>query len=392
MNRDDADELINNLILLINGQIELEILKQILIPSYTDINGNSYFHFLSEYSFKEFCLRNLKLNNKDKKIITFEEYNKTKDEYKQQIISFIKTLLEVNCDLLCVNNNNQNPLLLNIINKNYIISKEYLKVLQNLGIYTNEEYYNFLDMIIKNGNCFDQDCIELIDLILSDIDKKVYIEPAKNNLTPLFISLCKNFSQNIYLKYNEIVKIVSLEYIYKYNNNIYVKEGENIIENVKKKSFELLNDYINKFFMPLIRKFIKLGANSEYQKESAFIYLMSYPFFSDLHYFIAENKININFEDESGNTPLTNLLNNRENIIQISKDIFDKSYKYLLNNINLDMSNKNNKGKSIFYLCLIRDYYKEAKFIYHKFKNTNISFFNSIILNILLKIKTQKKL
>ena len=64
---------------------------------------------------------------------------------------------------------------------------------------------------------------------------------------------------------------------------------------------------------------------------------MSYPFFSDLYYFIAENKININFENKSGNTPLTNLLNNRENIIQISKDIFDKSFKYLLNNINLDM-------------------------------------------------------
>ena len=49
-----------------------------------------------------------------------------------------------------------------------------------------------------------------------------------------------------------------MEYIYKYDNNIYVKEGENIIEKVKKKSFELWNDYINKFFMPLIRKFIKL--------------------------------------------------------------------------------------------------------------------------------------
>ena len=28
----------------------------------------------------------------------------------------------------------------------------YLKILQNVGIYSNEDYYNFLETIIKNGN------------------------------------------------------------------------------------------------------------------------------------------------------------------------------------------------------------------------------------------------
>ena len=133
-------------------------------------------------------------------------------------------------------------------------------------------------------------------------------------------------------------------------------------------------------------KFIKLGANLEYKKKSAFIYLMSYPFISELPNFITENKININFEDKLGNTPLIQLLSNRENIIQISKDIFDKTFKYLLNNINLDT------GKSFFYLCLNKDYYEEAKFIYHKYKNSNISVFNSIILSYIIEKRDPKKI
>ena len=58
MNQDDADYLINNLLLLYNGQMNLETFMEILISNYTDNNGNSYFHFLTEYSFQEFCLRN----------------------------------------------------------------------------------------------------------------------------------------------------------------------------------------------------------------------------------------------------------------------------------------------------------------------------------------------
>ena len=67
MNKDEADDLINNLISLYNGQLDSETFKQILIPNYTDFNGNSYFHFLTEYSFKEFCIRNMKLNKKKEK-------------------------------------------------------------------------------------------------------------------------------------------------------------------------------------------------------------------------------------------------------------------------------------------------------------------------------------
>ena len=126
-----------DLISLSNGTINLQAFIEILIPNYTDEFGNSYFHFLTEYSFNDFCVRNMKLN-KNSKIISLSEYKEIKNEYIQQIKSFIQTLLEMNCDLILVNADSQSPLLLSINNKNYVIAKEYLNILQNIGIYTNE--------------------------------------------------------------------------------------------------------------------------------------------------------------------------------------------------------------------------------------------------------------
>ena len=366
MNKDDADDLINILISLLNGQLDLAAFKEILIPNYTDINGNSYFHFLTEYSFSEFCLRNMKLN-KGKEIISFEKFNEIKSEYTQQIKSFIQTLLELNCDLFYVNNNNLSPLLLSIYSKNYIMTKEYLQVIQNIGIYTNTYYYDCLDIIIKNGNILKKDCTELINYILSIIDCNNNMEIDILKIKTMIISLSKNYSQSLYEKYNEIIRIVSLEYINKNNNNnIILKQDENDIQNIKKKSFEILNDYINNNFLPLLTKLVKLGGNLEYKRESAFIYLMFYPFIPDLPNYIVENNVDLNFQDDSGNTPLISLINNKEHIIQISKDIYDKTFQYLLDNKNLDISKKDINGKTVFSLCLIKDYYEEAKIIYNK--------------------------
>ena len=389
MNKEDVDDLINNLISLLNGTMDLETFKQILIYNYTDINGNSYFHFLTQYSFKEFCIRNMKLNNINEKIITFEKYTEIKSEYNKQIIFFIQTLLELNCDIFLVNKNNQSPLLLAINNNNYIMSKEFLLILQNLGLYTNEDYYDFLDNIIKNGNCFNPDCLELINLILSNINEYNNAEASLYKLSTNLISLCGNFSKNIYYKYNETINIVSLEYIEKDNNNNFVvkkDENQNIIQNIKNKAFKIIDEYINKNFLSIIMKFIKLGANLQYKKESAFIYLMSYPFIPDLPKFVQENKIDINFQDETGNTPLSNLINNKEYIVKISKDAYDKTFKYLIGNIN------NGKEKSAFYLCLMKNYLEEAKEIYIKFKNMQNLYFNSIILNFFIENKNPEKI
>ena len=243
MNKDDADDLINNLISLNNGQIDLETFNQILIPNYTDINGNSYFHFLTEYSFKEFCIRNMHLKKTGK--FTYEKYTQIKTEYAQQIVFFINTLLEHNCDIFLVNASNQSPLVLSLNNNNYIMSKEFLNILQNLGLYTIEDYINFLDIIIEKGNLFNNDCFELINIILSYITEYNIINEQINKLSQILISLCLNFSKNIYEKYNETLMISSLDYVEKNDkDNIIIKEGENIIQNIKKKSLDIINDYI----------------------------------------------------------------------------------------------------------------------------------------------------
>ena len=213
MNKDDVDEFLAKLISLLNGIINLDTFKEILIPNYTDIEGNSYFHFLTEYSFEEFCLRNMKLS-KDQKPITMEQYNSLKNEYIQQINFCIKTLLELNCDLFFVNGKNQSPLLFSINNNNYLVSLEYLKVLQNIGIYTKEDYYDFLDTILKKGNCFNKDCIELINLILSNIDSIVVIIPS-NTLS---------FPQNKIL-----IIFFLLLYIFPYFNIIFLTSYNHLI-------------------------------------------------------------------------------------------------------------------------------------------------------------------
>ena len=390
MNKDDADDLINNLISLNNGQIDLETFNQILIPNYTDINGNSYFHFLTEFSFKEFCIRNMHLKKTWK--FTYEKYTKIKAEYAQQIIFFINTLLEHNCDIILVNATNQSPLVLSLNNNNYVMSKEFLNILQNLGLYTIEDYINFLDIIIKNGNLFDNDCFELIKIILSYITEYNITDAQINKLSQILISLCLNFSQNIYEKYNETVMISSLDYVEKNDkDNIIIKQDENIIQNIKKKSLDIINDYITKNFLTLLMNLTVLGVSYQYKKESAFIYLMSYPFIPDFDNFVKENKIDINFQDESGNTPLLNLINKKENIIKISKDVYDTAFKYLINNINIDTQLNNNKEKSIFYICLKKNYYEESKIIYEKYKNFQNSFFNPLILNYIIELKKENE-
>ena len=278
MNKEDADNLINNLIMLYNGQMNLGTFSEILISNYKDSNGNSYFHFLTEYSFEEFCIRNLKLN-KNKKY-TYDQYKELKSEYINQIKSFIKTLYGLKCELLYVNNNNQSPLNFSLNNNNYILSKEYLKILQSLGIYTKEDYSNFFETILKNGNLFDEDCSDLINFIFPNLGgfNNNIIDNYNEKFTTLLISLCKNFGENIYKKYNEIVKIEILEKNDNDNYNIILNQEEINTQNIKKKSFEKLNDCINKNFFLIFGKLRALGAEIQNKKESGFIYLMSYPF------------------------------------------------------------------------------------------------------------------
>ena len=359
MNFQEIENLINSLILVSKGEIQKENLKEAIIPNYTDSNGNGCFHFLTEYSFEKFCIRNIELNN-NQEIIDFKKYLDIKNQYIQQINSFIEILLYLNCDIISPNKNKENPLTLSIIKGNYILSKEYFKIQENLGIYNENDYNNILNLIINNGNCFEQDFIELIMMVISTCDQNknnIFNKALLNKvnkefeLTPL-ISLCKNFDDNIYLNYNQIIKINTMKYI---NNNKNMQIDQNTINSIKKESFEEIKKYINNYFYPLFLQIINLGGNLQSNKISGFIYLMSFPFLENISSFINEQKININYQDNMGNTALIYLINNKENIIQISKDIYYNAFNSLISIDNIEISKCDNNGESAFYICLKKE-------------------------------------
>ena len=99
MNKNDVEQLINSLISVSNNQMPLESFKNNLKPNYEDENGNKCFHFLTEYTFKEYCFRTIKIDINER--MTLEKYNKLKNDYTQHIISIIRIryLLELNCDI-----------------------------------------------------------------------------------------------------------------------------------------------------------------------------------------------------------------------------------------------------------------------------------------------------
>ena len=74
---------------------------------------------------------------------------------------------------------------------------------------------------------------------MSNINENNNREESIYKLSTNLISLCRNFSLNIYEQYNETINIVSLEYIDKDNNNIVIKQDENIIQNIKKNHLKL---------------------------------------------------------------------------------------------------------------------------------------------------------
>ena len=398
MNKNDVEQLINSLISVSNNQMPLESFKNNLKPNYEDENGNKCFHFLTEYTFKEYCFRTIKIDINER--MTLEKYNKLKNDYTQHIISIIRLLLELNCDILSVNKNKQSPLDLSITKGNFILAKEYFKIIQTKGVYKCNDFYNLLNLLTVHGNCFNQESIELINLILFNLDdNQINIFNNETNinpnykLTPIIISLCKNFSDNIYEKYNEFIKILSLEYIEKdNNNNINVKQDQNIIDNIKIKSFDNINFYINNYFMPALNKLIQLGANLQNNNESSFIYIMSYPYITNLKNFIKDNNIDINFQDKFGNTALIALIYNKKYICQISQKIYSTMFQYFMSDKNLDILKRNNFGKTAFYICLMNDFIEEAVIIYRKYKLKNVSIFNSDILNYIIRNNNPQKI
>jgi hypothetical protein len=143
--KNDLEQLVDNLILVLNGEITIEAFKENLNPNYTDLNGNGCFHFLADYSFEQFFIKNTKSDtNKRKEIINEKKYNKMKNEYALLMNSFTNLLISINCDILTKNKYNQNPLIYSITKNNYIASKEYFLIQKDLGLYDQGKYQNIL--------------------------------------------------------------------------------------------------------------------------------------------------------------------------------------------------------------------------------------------------------
>ena len=407
--KNDSELLINNLLLLLKGEISLKDFKKGINPNYTDLNGDGCFHFLADFSLEQFFIKNTKSDTNNKKeIINEQKYNEMKSLYEQQMNSFINLLISINCDILTNNKNNQNPLIYSITKNNYIMSKEYFQIQKNLGIYDQKQYQNILNSIINNGDATNKDCLELIDFVLSSTDENKNMifngsnlnkEIKECQLTPV-VWLCKNFSEHIYEKYNNILKMKSIDYLIDKNSNSIIDKqlDQNTLNEIKKKAFEELNNFINNNFYPLLLKLISLGSNIHYyedkfksKKTSAFMYLMKYPFFQNISLFVQEHKININYEDYLDNTAFNYLINNSRSIKTISKEVYDSTFKYLLDNIKMAQITKLNKnGESTFFQCLMNQYFDEAKMIFYKFKNEAISnLYSDILIYIIHTIKNE---
>ena len=390
----DEDQYKNIITILTNSiecGIPIEFLSEELSPNYLDINENNYFHYLSSYTFKEYCLDNETSSKED--LINKEKYDSSLNKYFEKIESFVKTLYEISHRIKKQNIFGQSPLELCLIKKNYYLAKEYIKYIDNIDYILDNSILN----LIFNDNCIKDECIDfLIDIFISNSQKTT--EQSKTayfnrnlsyeeNIPPL-IAIMKQYNNNIYDKYKEIIKVNCVEYLQKNDKDEYmITPDENTKNKIIEKSKSDLNNFcINKFNIlinGLIEENAQINYIEKYIKEkdiTGFMYLMAYPCISEFDLFIDNNEIQINYQDYLGRTPLYHLINNKNNIIQISKDIYYKAFNTLINNKTIDLSKRDINGISPFLLCLINEYYDDAKEIYNKNSDDFLSEFNFDIL------------
>ena len=404
MDSNQYEDLIKILTNSVDNFIPIEFLKEQLNSNFSDKNLNNYFHYLSRYSFKEFYLNN---KNNSKKICNKKEYNILLNQYIEQIKEFTNILISLNCDINQKNIDNQSPLEICLIKKNYYLAKEYLN------------YYYYLDFIfINNGNiinsmlneiCLKEDCVDFLLYLFNIEDEKIskqrienFLNKKINNnnliITPI-ISILKDFNENIYKKYIQIVKINCLEYLQKGNKDEYILlSDENIKKNILEKSLIEFNDFcLTKFYNLIILLIDKkadfnfIENNSNEKDISAFMYLMAYPCFPDISSFIIQQNININYQDNKGRIALIHLINNKNNIIKICENIYNEAFNSLINDKSIDISIRDENGLSPFLLCLINEYYKEAEKIYDKYSDKFIQEFNlDFLFLFIIKISTNE--
>ena len=113
-------------------------------------------------------------------------------------------------------------------------------------------------------------------------------------MTPL-ISILKDYNNNIYNKFIQIIKINLIEYLKKGPKGEYILiSDENSKNKILEKSLLELNDFCLSKFHILINALINFGADINFIEKSnkkdisAFMFLMAYPCLPDLMAFITK--------------------------------------------------------------------------------------------------------
>jgi hypothetical protein len=111
--------------------------------------------------------------------------------------------------------------------QNFHMAKVYIKYQKTCLFYLTQS--KKLDLLVSFGNCMDEDYIDFLLYIFNDkeINKNIF-----KNYTPL-ISIFKDYNQNIYHKFNQLLKINCVEHLKNNGKGIYLIPSD---EEKKKKN------------------------------------------------------------------------------------------------------------------------------------------------------------
>ena len=400
MDEKKLKELFEILTYFSENTFSIEYISEQIDPNFIDSNGNNYLHYLATYTFKKYLSQNNIISKNE--IINNQKYKFLLKQYHNNLLNYANYLNIIKFNFFSTNKFGQTPIELCLINHNYYLAKEYIRFQQSIS-YLFET--NIIDKIIINGYFLEEDCIDFItylfnygnkNILEKEIIKKYLKKPLneESKFTP-FTFIFGEYYKNIYNKYNYYLKINCIDYLYKKDNEEYaILPDEQTKNKIKNNSISDLNNFCMTSFYSLINVFYELGDDiyflenkNEKKNISLFMNLMAYPKMKSLSEFINKNNININYQDYYGRTPLIHLINNKNNITNISEDVYNDAFNILINYDSIHLSKRDKNGISAFLLCLINEYYNEAKLIYNKYIDKFLFQFNlDIILLLIIKM------
>ena len=214
----DCEYFMNKILLVLKKESSLDSISEDINPNFVDKNGNRIYHYFSKYSLEKFYILNY--NKYKTELIREEKYNEIIKDYKSQIPLYIEILDKLKCDKFSLNKMNQSPLIYSIINKNYYIAKEYIKIINDNNLLTDNIIYEVFKLCINSDDCLRKDCIQLIYYILflakekniNICDESFKYKMDDNKKFSPALLLSKDFSENLHEKFNQILEIKSTKY------------------------------------------------------------------------------------------------------------------------------------------------------------------------------------